>query len=80
MESIKDVVDLRIKDVVHEEFKLGLEEGDDGSSGVNAVDESKTDETNLFTVTDLKHGEPSDWEVRRCGAMAARLLRDIKIT
>lgn len=83
-ESIKEVVDHRIKDDVHEEFNVGLEEGEeegDGSSVVN--DECKTDETNtdLFTVTDLKDiSEPSEWEVRRCGAMAARLLRDIKIT
>lgn len=80
-ESIKEVVDHCNKDNVHEEFNAGLEEEGDGSSVVN--DECKTDETNsdLFTVTDLKDSsEPSEWEVRRCGAMAARLLRDIKIT
>lgn len=81
VESIKEAFDRCIKDDAHEEFKLGLEEGD-GSSGVNEVDEGKTDETSsdLFTATDLKDSEPSEWEVRRCGAMAARLLRDIKIT
>ncbi|KAJ6803457.1 protein N-lysine methyltransferase METTL21A isoform X2 [Iris pallida] len=27
-----------------------------------------------------EHGKADDWETRRCGAMAARLLRDVKIT
>ncbi|PHT33774.1 hypothetical protein CQW23_25574 [Capsicum baccatum] len=31
-------------------------------------------------VMDLENRKLSDWEARRCGAMAARLLRDVKIT
>lgn len=27
-----------------------------------------------------ENGKLDDWEIRRCGAMAARLLRDVKLT
>ncbi|KAL6566838.1 hypothetical protein OROMI_015242 [Orobanche minor] len=36
-------------------------------------------ETGSTLVVDLKGKTISDWETRRCGAMAARLLRDVKI-
>lgn len=74
-------VDQHVKQVVPAEVKCGLEDRD-GCSGVNEVEEVEYDEANgqVLRVTDLQNNKPSEWEVRRCGAMAARLLRDIKIT
>ncbi|XP_031286241.1 protein-lysine methyltransferase METTL21D isoform X1 [Pistacia vera] len=37
-------------------------------------------EKDSVLVTKLPNGKLSDWEVRRYGSMAARLLRDVKIT
>lgn len=45
---------------------------------VNSVGENEEQDSVL--VTRLPNGKLSDWEVRRYGSMAARLLRDVKIT
>ena len=40
---------------------------------------SEKDVKGCSTATGLSSRELTDWEVRRCGAMAARLLRDVRI-
>lgn len=68
------------EEVAERETKHGSDENE-SKYGFNQDDttdnEGKVD-NNL--VVDLENRKLSDWEVRRCGAMAARLLRDVKIT
>ncbi|KAL0436386.1 UNVERIFIED_CONTAM: hypothetical protein Sradi_0346500 [Sesamum radiatum] len=58
----------------------------DASDGSNCVDDEvndcKGDQTEEASrlVVNLQGKNLSDWEMRRYGAMAARLLRDVKIT
>ncbi|KAK6141963.1 hypothetical protein DH2020_024297 [Rehmannia glutinosa] len=72
-------IDCHIEDVKSDETKQILEE-DDGSNCV--VNDRKGDQTEegSTVVVDLQNKKISDWEARRYGAMAARLLRDVKIT
>ncbi|OVA06954.1 Nicotinamide N-methyltransferase-like [Macleaya cordata] len=58
---------------------------DEDSESCNGVDESEDcaskevhEDSNL--VAEHENGKLNDWEARRYGAMAARLLRDVKIT
>lgn len=48
------------------------------TSGVDEVGSEKND-IGCSDSTGLSSRDLTDWEVRRCGAMAARLLRDVKI-
>lgn len=54
---------------------------DDGSSS-HGLDDSGGDDVKEDGMigTAVENGKLSDWEARRYGAMAARLLRDVKIT
>lgn len=58
----------------------------DDSGNCSCVSKARDDvkcykATGAFSaVLDLQNKQLSDWEARRCGAMAARLLQDIKIT
>ncbi|XP_043703342.1 protein-lysine methyltransferase METTL21D [Telopea speciosissima] len=58
------------------------EEKGESSSEVEEVEDSGTTAVNEDgqPVVALKNGKLSDWEARRYGSMAARLLRDVKIT
>ncbi|KAL9171295.1 hypothetical protein ABFS82_04G199600 [Erythranthe guttata] len=49
-----------------------------GDDDVSNKDDQIEEESSV--VENLQSKEISDWETRRCGAMAARLLRDVKIT
>ncbi|KAK9153899.1 hypothetical protein Sjap_001379 [Stephania japonica] len=54
------------------------DEDDDGNKSELA--ECETEEVHpVSKVADLKNGKLSDWEARRYGSLAARLLRDVKI-
>lgn len=57
------------------------DEDDGSSSTANEVDDVESDqiEDESTSSTNPQDKTRSDWEVRRCGAMAARLLRDVKI-
>ncbi|XP_057953067.1 uncharacterized protein LOC131147591 [Malania oleifera] len=59
-------------------------EGDDsvGSSNVNKLDDCGCDkvEEDSMLLTRLQNGKLSEWDARRYASMAARLLRDVKIT
>lgn len=67
-------------EVTETETNHGSDE-DESKHGFNQDDvtdnEGKVDNS---LVMDLENRKLSDWEARRCGAMAARLLRDVKIT
>lgn len=60
-----------------EETKNGSDEDESKYQGDVTDNEDKVD-NNL--VMDLENRKLTDWEARRRGAMAARLLRDVKIT
>lgn len=44
------------------------------------AEEDARDATASENIMDLEPGKIDDWEIRRLGSMAARLLRDVKIT
>ncbi|KAH9700389.1 S-adenosyl-L-methionine-dependent methyltransferases superfamily protein [Citrus sinensis] len=64
------------------ETKLEKDENDDNSNPAGKVGDFSgqiMDEDSLL-ATRLPNGKLSEWETRRYGSMAARLLRDVKIT
>ncbi|XP_019236463.1 PREDICTED: protein-lysine methyltransferase METTL21D isoform X3 [Nicotiana attenuata] len=79
-EIVKEMAQQQTEEVGERESMHGSEE-DNSKYGFNQDDatdnEGKVDK-NL--VLDLENRNLNDWEARRCGAMAARLLRDVKIT
>ncbi|XP_073140596.1 uncharacterized protein [Henckelia pumila] len=59
------------------EIKQGPEEDDDCSATVNQVDDCKSDRVEEDSILEnIQNKKLSEWEARRYGAMAARLLRD----
>lgn len=65
------------------ESKCRKDEEDDGSSEVDELDTStveKVEEEELLVVRRNQNRKLSDWDARRYGSMAARLLRDVKLT
>ncbi|CAK9141684.1 unnamed protein product [Ilex paraguariensis] len=62
--------------------KHGKDKDVDKGSWVDEVDDVGCDKVteDSMLVTSLQNGKLSEWEARRYGSMAARLLRDIKIT
>lgn len=79
-EIVRQMTQQQTEEVGETETKHGSDE-DESKYGFNQDDatgnEGKVD-NNL--VMNLENRKLSDWEARRCGAMAARLLRDVKIT
>lgn len=64
------------------ETKPDKDENDDNNNAVDKVDDFSgqiMDEDSLL-ATRLPNGKLSEWETRRYGSMAARLLRDVNIT
>lgn len=79
-EIVRQMAQQQNEEVADRETKHGSDE-DESKYGFNQDDPTDNDgkvDNNL--VMDLENRKLSDWEVRRCGAMAARLLRDVKIT
>ncbi|KAJ8551913.1 hypothetical protein K7X08_028356 [Anisodus acutangulus] len=70
-EIVKQMAQQQTEEVGETETKRGSDE-DESKCGFNQADATEND-----GKVDKKL---SDWEARRCGAMAARLLRDVKIT
>ncbi|KAI3896806.1 hypothetical protein MKW98_009659 [Papaver atlanticum] len=62
--------------------KHGNDEDSESCSGVDELEDCSSKEVleDRKIGAGLEGGKLDDWEARRCGAMAARLLRDIKIT
>lgn len=60
--------------------KIDRDEENCGSSSALDDVDGEVIEENCLPLTRLPDGKLSDWEARRYGSMAARLLRDIKIT
>ncbi|XP_016508074.1 uncharacterized protein LOC107825699 isoform X1 [Nicotiana tabacum] len=79
-ETVREMAQQQTEEVGERETMHGSEE-DDSKYGFNKDDatdnEGKVDKD---LVLDPENRKLSDWEARRCGAMAARLLRDVKIT
>ncbi|XP_059626843.1 uncharacterized protein LOC132269605 [Cornus florida] len=80
--EIMTPVGQQIDEVETSKAEHGEEEEGDGSSGLDEVDDfdgEKVKEESM-PVTNLQKGKLGEWEARRYGSMAARLLRDVKIT
>lgn len=58
------------------------DKNDESSNVVDKIDDfgGEIVEQDTLLVTKLPNGKLSEWEARRYGSMAARLLRDVKIT
>ncbi|XVE97830.1 hypothetical protein REPUB_Repub03eG0052400 [Reevesia pubescens] len=67
-------IDQQVNKVETSKTDPDKEENHGSSSAVDDLDGE------IIPLTRLPDGELSDWEARRYGSMAARLLRDIKIT
>ena len=62
-----------------------VDETDCSGEEIKSEESKQTSDDNDLTMGDfegsrLLNKDISDWEARRCGAMAAKLLRDVKIT
>ncbi|XP_027174357.1 protein N-lysine methyltransferase METTL21A isoform X1 [Coffea eugenioides] len=78
----RECVDQPIEEVETGPIKNGSDEDCDASCGVDEVTEVEVENASgrIVPVPDLQDKKLSEWEARRYGAMAARLLRDIKIS
>ncbi|EOY30149.1 S-adenosyl-L-methionine-dependent methyltransferases superfamily protein, putative isoform 1 [Theobroma cacao] len=72
-------IDLQVNEVKTRKTDREEEENCGNGTGVDDLDGEVIKE-DCLQVTRLPDGKLSDWEARRYGSMAARLLRDIKIT
>ncbi|PIN09603.1 hypothetical protein CDL12_17811 [Handroanthus impetiginosus] len=75
-------IDRHVEEVKSEEPELISEENDDNTCVLNEVSDLKSDQTEDdegILIVNLQGKKLTDWEARRYGAMAARLLRDVKI-
>lgn len=77
----REQVDQQIEEAETGTIKNGSEEDCDTTSGVDVNDfEVEKANGDVVPLQDLQDKKLSEWEARRYGAMAARLLRDIKIS
>ncbi|GLU11872.1 hypothetical protein SLE2022_285920 [Rubroshorea leprosula] len=72
-------VDQQVDDVKARETEPEKEEGEGSGNPIGEASSEIVGEDGL-QLTRLPVGKLSDWEARRYGSMAARLLRDVKIT
>lgn len=82
-ETMSRDVDQQIDEVGASENKHGEEDRDsDNSCCTGGLDDSvgsKATEANI-RIPSGQNGKLNEWEARRIGSMAARLLRDVRIT
>ena len=71
-------MDQQVEEIENGESSQEKDQDDVGSSGVHEVDNDK-DGVKSDLLVGLQSGQLSEWEARRYGSMAARLLRDVKI-
>lgn len=74
------VIDQQNNEVKEREFKQRENEEVGSSDGVDISDVGDHVEEKSTIPMNLPNKKLSDWEARRYGSMAARLLRDVKIT
>ncbi|KAJ0083961.1 hypothetical protein Patl1_30594 [Pistacia atlantica] len=74
-QKIKQQIEVGTKETKHEDMI-----GESSNVVDKMVSFGGENEKDSLLVTKLPNGKLSDWEVRRYGSMAARLLRDVKIT
>ncbi|KAL3324935.1 hypothetical protein AABB24_038841 [Solanum stoloniferum] len=79
-EIVRQMAQQQTEEIGETETKNGSDE-EESKYGLNQRDVTDNeDKVDNDLVMDLEKRKLSDWEARRCGAMAARLLRDVKIT
>ncbi|CAN4119402.1 unnamed protein product [Withania somnifera] len=79
-EIVRQIAQQQNEEVVERETKH-VSDKDESKCGFNQDDATDNEgQVGNNLVIDLENRKLSDWEARRCGAMAARLLRDVKIT
>uniref|UniRef100_A0A5B7BHX9 Methyltransferase-like protein 21D n=1 Tax=Davidia involucrata TaxID=16924 RepID=A0A5B7BHX9_DAVIN len=81
-ENTTPVINQQIDEFRIGKAKDGEDEDGDGSSEADEVDDLGGDKVKeeSMRVTNFQNEKLSEWEARRYGSMAARLLRDVKIT
>lgn len=81
-QNIIQEMDRQVSEIGNGESDQEKDQDDASSSGVDEVDNRLADKdgVNSELLAGLQSGKLSDWEARRYGSMAARLLRDVKIT
>lgn len=81
-QNIIQEMDRQVSEIGNGESDQEKDQDDASSSGVDEVDNQLADKdgVNSELLAGLQSGKLSDWEARRYGSMAARLLRDVKIT
>lgn len=74
--------DQQVNEIGNGESDQEKDQDDASSSGVNEVVYQLADKDGADSelLAGLQGGKLSEWEARRYGSMAARLLRDVKIT
>ncbi|KAK4709249.1 hypothetical protein R3W88_030174 [Solanum pinnatisectum] len=79
-EIVRQMAQQQTEEIGETETMNGSDE-EESKYGLNQCDVTDNeDKVDNDLVMDLENRKLSDWEARRCGAMAARLLRDVKIT
>ena len=73
-------IDQQVNEVETSKIDPDKEETRGSSSTVDDLDGEIIEENCLPLLTRLPDGKLNDWEARRYGSIAARLLRDINIT
>ncbi|PSR86561.1 Protein N-lysine methyltransferase [Actinidia chinensis var. chinensis] len=81
-ETTSHGLDQQINKVGTTDDKCGEDKDGDNSSGADGLDDSGCNEAeeDSILVPNTQNEKLSEWEARRFGSMAARLLRDVRIT
>ncbi|XP_028089210.1 protein-lysine methyltransferase METTL21D isoform X2 [Camellia sinensis] len=82
VETTNQGIDRQIDEIETTETNHGEDEDGDKSSCIDGLDDSGSNEVkeDSMVVPSIQNDNLSEWEARRFGSMAARLLRDVSIT
>lgn len=82
VETTSQGIDWQIDEIETTETNHGEDEDGDKSSCIDGLDDSGSNEVkeDSMVVPSTQNDNLSEWEARRFGSMAARLLRDVRIT
>lgn len=81
-QNIIQGMDPQVNEIGNGDSDQEKDQDDASGSGVDEVDNQLADKDGAKSelLAGLQSGKLSEWEARRYGSMAARLLRDVKIT
>ena len=81
-ETTSHGLDQKIDEAGTTDNNRGEDTDGDNSSGMDGLDDSGFNkaEDDSILVSSTQNEKLSEWEARRFGSMAARLLRDVRIT